>query len=138
MNNKIIKRTTTTKLVISKDLNHHGTLFAGTVSNWFVESSFLCAAKNTKSPESVVCLKINEFTLMRPGKKGDVLDFESDIIKTGNSSFVVYTSLINALTNEQIGYGAITFVTIDKKGKPIPHGLTLYDRDNKLAYIGNQ
>lgn len=133
---KITKKTVNTKLVIPKELNHHGTLFAAELTKWFVESSFLCAAKNTKAPETVVCLKINEFILKEPAQNGDILDFESDVVKLGNSSFIVYTSLKRSLTGEVLGYGFITFVTVDGNNKSIKHGLTLYEtKDNDIIEL---
>ena len=39
----------TTRLVKSEDLNHHGTLFAGRMSEWFVEEARIIEiAKNLR------------------------------------------------------------------------------------------
>ena len=46
------------KMIKSEDLNHHGTLFAGRCSEWFVESAFIGAASKL-DPKHTVCLKIH-------------------------------------------------------------------------------
>lgn len=44
--------TKTSRLVKPQELNHHGTLFAGRMSEWFVENCFICGA----------CLRVNQKT----------------------------------------------------------------------------
>ena len=51
----MLKETRTTRLVKSQDLNHHGTLFAGRMAEWFTESCFLAASRLLGRPEDLVC-----------------------------------------------------------------------------------
>jgi acyl-CoA hydrolase len=120
-------RVVTSRLVKSEDLNHHGTLFAGRAAEWFVETCFICGAKVTGKPENIVCVKIHGFTFNEPATKGDVLNFEARLAKTGRTSFTVYGKITKNDSNNILSDGYITFVFVDEKGKPIPHNILLDD-----------
>jgi acyl-CoA hydrolase len=55
----------TMRLVKSGDLCHHGTLFAGRTSEWFVESGFI-APTSLLNPRNVVCPKILGMFFSKP------------------------------------------------------------------------
>lgn len=120
-------RVVTSRLVKSEDLNHHGTLFAGRAAEWFVETCFICGAKATGKPENIVCVKIHGFTFNEPATKGDVLNFEARLAKTGRTSFTVYGKITKNDSNNILSDGYITFVFVDEKGKPMPHNIILDD-----------
>ncbi len=120
-------RVVTSRLVKSEDLNHHGTLFAGRAAEWFVETCFICGAKITGKPENIVCVKIHGFTFNEPATKGDVLNFEARLAKTGRTSFTVYGKITKNDSNNILSDGYITFVFVDEKGKPMPHNILLDD-----------
>jgi acyl-CoA hydrolase len=109
-------------LVKSEDLNHHGTLYAGRTAEWFVESGFVSAASLTK-PENIVCLKIHGMLFSKPVRKGDLISFESCIVKAGTASLIAY---INSRVNDDtVVEGFITFIHVDLDGKTIPHGVSV-------------
>jgi len=112
-------------LVKSEDLNHHGTLFAGRMSEWFVEACFIAGAKITRSPKSIVCLKIHGLRFNFPANKGDIINIETQIAKAGRSSFVIYGKTTKNNDSEILAEGFITFVFVDEKGNSIPHGIVL-------------
>jgi len=109
-------------LVKQDDLNHHGTLYAGRCSDWFVECGFIAAASLTK-PENIVCLKIHGLLFSQPGLLGDILCFESKIVYTGKSSLIAHVQVIKK--GESLLEGYITFIHVDLEGKPVPHGITI-------------
>jgi acyl-CoA hydrolase len=117
-----IKPFTNHHVVMSGDLNHHGTLYAGRTAEWFVEAGFMAAATLTK-PENIVCLKIHGMTFTRPVHKGEVIRFTSKVVHTGKSRLVAYVEL--CVLDEAVVKGFITFVHVDLEGNPLPHGLTL-------------
>ena len=130
---------TSMRFVKGEDLNHHGTLYAGRTAEWFVESGFISAAAQTK-PENIVCLKIHTMTFSRPIRKGELVTFESRIVKVGNTKIV---SLIEARVHGMVAVrGFISFVHVDLEGHPQPHGLefepstdeekALYEEASKL------
>lgn len=111
-------------LVKGEDLNHHGTLYAGRSAEWFVESGFIAAAGITR-PENIVCLKIHGMTFTRPVKRGEVIRMESRVIFTGKSRMVSFIQMKGREPDDLIVQGFITFVHVDREGKPLPHGIVI-------------
>ncbi len=109
-------------LVKSEDLNHHGTLYAGRNAEWFVESGFIAAASLTR-PENIVCAAIHGMMFRRPVRLGEVIGFESRVVLTGKSRVVAFIEMKSG--EETIVRGFITFVHVDKEGRPLPHGITM-------------
>lgn len=112
-------------LVKAEDLNHHGTLFAGRMAEWFVEACFICGARTTGHPESVVCLKMHGLRFNAPAQKGDIIAIETRLVRVGRTSFVVYGRTVRNNSTEVLADGFITFVHVDAQGRPLPHQLQL-------------
>lgn len=113
------------RLVKSEDLNHHGTLFAGRTAEWFVESAFITAAVNVKSPENLVCVNIHGLQFKSPVSKGDIVTFKSRIVRLGTTSITIRTSLYSETGQISPVVGYLTFVHIDENNKKMPHNLVL-------------
>jgi len=109
-------------LVKSEDLNHHGTLYAGRSAEWFVEAGFIAAASLTR-PENIVCLTIHGLVFRRPVRLGEVIVFESRIVATGRSRIVAFVEMKSC--EEHIVRGFITFVNVDREGRPLSHGISI-------------
>ena len=109
-------------LVKGEDLNHHGTLYAGRNAEWFVESGFIAAASLTR-PENIVCAMIHGMVFKRPIRLGEVIDFDSRIALAGRSRLVAFVEMKSG--EESIVRGFITFVHVDREGRPLAHGLTV-------------
>jgi len=109
-------------LVKSEDLNHHGTLYAGRNAEWFVESGFIAAATLTR-PENIVCAMIHGMVFQRPIRLGEVIGFESRIALTGKSRLVAFIEMKSG--EDSIVRGFITFVHVDREGRPLAHGLSV-------------
>jgi acyl-CoA hydrolase len=112
----------TQHLVKGEDLNHHGTLYAGRTAEWFVESGFIAAASLTR-PENIVCLNIHGMLFKRPIHLGELICFESQIVYAGKSRLVAHIEMKASGETDVTGF--ITFVHVDREGKPLPHGLTI-------------
>ncbi|HMD90387.1 MAG TPA: hotdog domain-containing protein [Anaerolineaceae bacterium] len=112
----------TQHLVKGEDLNHHGTLYAGRTAEWFVESGFIAAASLTR-PENIVCMNIHGMLFKRPIHLGELICFESQIVYAGKSRLVAHIEMLASGETDVTGF--ITFVHVDKEGKPLPHGLTI-------------
>jgi acyl-CoA hydrolase len=120
-----VKKITTYKMVKSEDLNHHGTLFAGRCSEWFVEASFICAAA-CLDPHHIVCLKVHGLEFLHSVKLGAILAFESQIVHCGTKSLTIYTSVSERRNdNTMLLDGFVTFCYVDSHGKSMPHGLVI-------------
>lgn len=113
----------TTRLVKSEDLNHHGTLFAGRMSEWFVEGCFIAAATTHGNPEEIVCIKLHGLKFGRPAKKGQIIKLTTKVVLTGNTSITVYGKVTGLDDNDISVDGYITFVCVDEMGKKRVHGI---------------
>lgn len=113
----------TTRLVKSEDLNHHGTLFAGRMSEWFVEGCFIAAATIHGNPEDIVCIKLHGLKFGKPAQKGQIIQLTTKVVLTGNSSMTVYGKVTGLDDNDISVDGFITFVCVDEFGKKMSHGI---------------
>ena len=112
----------TQHVVMSGDLNHHGTLYAGRTAEWFVESGFIAAASLTK-PENIVCLKIHGMLFSRPVHLGEIVCFDSRIVCVGRTSMIAFIE--TKVKEDVVISGFITFIHANAQGHPLPHGLTI-------------
>ena len=118
------KKISYVRLVKSEDLNHHGTLFAGRCAEWFVEAGFIAVA-SVLPAQNIVCLKIHGLQFSYPLRLGQVAQFTSKVVYAGKTSIKVYVELTPIDEQSIAVSGFITFVYIDKDGKPKPHDLIL-------------
>lgn len=125
----------TNRMVKYKNLNHHGTLFAGQGAEWFVESGFI-AASSVLPPDNVVCVKVHGMTFRRPVPKGHIVRSDSRIVMTGKTSLVVYVIFTDNVDGGHIVDGFLTFVHVDLNGKPMRHHLeyTPKTKEEKRLY----
>lgn len=126
-----MERVKVSRLVKPQELNHHGTLFAGRMSEWFVENCFICAAKATGRPENIVCVNIHGLTFKTPANNGDIVDIESMVVRTGRTSFTVFGRITVGGSEKNTCDGFITFTFIDDNNKPIPHNIILDETDDE-------
>ena len=125
---KEIQSFTTYRLVKSEDLNHHGTLFAGRTAEWFVESGFVSAAALI-NPKHVVCLKIHGMYFTKPVKPGQIVNFTSKIVYTGNTSLVSHIQVTSTDSEEPIVSGFITFIHVNEATKSTPHNIEILSQN---------
>ena len=116
------------RLVKSEDLNHHGTLFAGKTAMWFVESGFIAVASLTH-PENIVCLNIHGMLFKKPIANGHVVRFESKVVLAGKTRLVAYVKVLGNRDEELLLDGFISFIHVDRQGKPVPHGVVVEVED---------
>jgi acyl-CoA hydrolase len=120
-----LKPVTISHLVKYEDLNHHGTLFAGRMAEWMVEACFICASRAVGRPEDVVCVQIHGMSFVKPANRGDIITVESRVAAVGSKSITVYGRVLVNDNTEPYVTSFATFVTVDREGKPYPHGLLL-------------
>jgi len=102
-----------TRLIKSEDLNHHGTLYAGRSAQWLVEAGFIAAASEHGDPRDVLCVKVHGFTFKEPVPPGDIITFWSRVVKTGNSSILVYVKATSEISKKAHLDGFLTFACVD-------------------------
>src|SRR4030043_1077061 len=121
----MLKETSISHLIRPEDLQHHGTLFAGRMAEWFVETCFVTASRLVGRPEDVVCVQIHGISFKKPANNGAIVDIKARIAFLGPTSITVYSQAF--VNDDEIPAvsGMITFVTVDKEGTPYKHGLIL-------------
>lgn len=120
-----MKKYITTRLVKSEDLNHHGTLFAGRMAEWFIEGEFIAAASLYGDPKNIVCVKVHGLKFSAPVRKGDIIILETHVVYTGITSMTAYGCAKKEGSEEVLVEGFATFVCVDDNGKKKPHNIVL-------------
>ena len=114
-------------LVKPEDLNHHGTLFAGQMARWLIESGLILSSRLTGKPEDIVCVQLNAMTFKKPVNNGDLIEIRSMISYLGSTSLMVYSQVLRKQEKNPVITNSATFVTVNKDGRPYKHGLKLSD-----------
>ena len=115
---------TSMRLIKSEDLNHHGTLFAGRTSEWFIESGFI-AASALLDPKNIVCLNLHGMYFAKPARSGDVLKFYSRIVYTGKTSLTAHVHVVKNGEEAHLVEGFVTFIHVDENTRPALHHITI-------------
>ncbi len=113
---------TTRHLVKNADLNHHGTLFAGRMAEWFVETGLMAAAAFIPV-ENIVCLNIHNMVFKKPVQLGEIVEFTGKIVLAGRTSLIA--NICMRVGDAEIVNGFITYVNVGKNGRPIPHNVVI-------------
>lgn len=125
-----MKKYTCTHLVKSEDLNHHGTLFAGRMAEWFIEGAFIAAARLYGDPQNIVCVKMHGLKFSGPAKKGDIITLKTTVALVGSTSLTAYGGVTRNDEDTILVEGYATFVCVDLDGKKMPHHLILPPPEN--------
>jgi len=121
----MLKETVISHLVKPEDLQHHGTLFAGRMAEWLVETCFIAACRFTGRPEDVVCIQVHGISFKSPIHNGDIVEIKARVAYVGTTSITVHGQAFTAHGKIPSVLGMATFATVDKGGKPYAHGLSL-------------
>jgi acyl-CoA hydrolase len=122
---QMLKETSSSHLIRPQDLQHHGTLFAGRLAEWLVEACFIAANRLLGKPEDLVFVQIHGISFKKPANNGDTLNIKARVALLGSTSITVHTQAFVNEDETPAVSGMMTFVTVDKEGKPYKHGLTL-------------
>jgi acyl-CoA hydrolase len=133
----MLKETVISHLVKPEDLQHHGTLFAGRMAEWLVETCFIAASRFVGRPEDVVCVKVHGISFEKPINNGDITEIKARVACVGTTSITVKGQAFTGDSEVPAVSGMVTFVTTDKHGNPYAHGLSLppeYISQNREIY----
>ena len=109
--------------------NHHETVYAGRLADWFTEAAMIGVTKEIGKNENVVLAALKEIRIIKPMKSGMILEFLYETGHLGTTSIEIMVTVRDMLTKEEHAYGSAIFVTVDDKGKKAPHGLRGTDND---------
>lgn len=133
----MLKETVISHLIRPEDLQHHGTLFAGRMAEWFVETCFIAACRLTGKPQDIVCVQVHGMNFRKPANNGDIIEIKSRVAYLSRTSITIHGQAFINQNSVSAVSGMITFVTVDKENKPYAHGLVLpeeYIFDNREIY----
>ena len=109
-----------TYIVMPPQTNIHGTVFGGQVMSWMDEVAAIAALRFCKQPCVTVSVDRVQFT--KPIKMGHILIMKARINYTGKTSMEVGVRVCSedpmTGVREHALTGYLTFVAVDKKGKP--------------------
>ncbi len=131
-----LPQVTASHLVKSVDLNHHGTLYAGRMAEWVVETGFMTARSALKcSPSNLVCVRLHGMSFRKSVQCGETLVLKGQVAHVGRSSLSVrvVANLIDA--DDATPYpteGYLTFVYV-VEGRAAPHGIDVVPPESPEA-----
>lgn len=107
------------------DANGNGDIFGGWVMAQVDLAGAVLPARHTNGRMATVA--VNQFIFKQPVKMGDILSFFAEITRLGRTSVTVQVEVYAERFNAQGQYvkvteAQLTYVAIDKNGKPRPLG----------------
>lgn len=114
----------TRRFVRPEHMNHHQSMYAGCISEWITEASFVAAAKTFGRTDHMVLAGIKEIQVVKPVRSGTVLELQYEVKKYGTTSVEFYIEGTDFLTQDKHFQGSVVFVAVDAEGRKTPHGLT--------------
>lgn len=117
-------KTITHHYVRMEQMNHHGSLYSGVLTDWMTEAAFFGAAQTLNRRDHMVMCAVQDFRFVAPVELGDILNFQYELAKVGRTSLTIAVEARNMLRPEII-YATcqVVFVNTDENGKSTPHNL---------------
>lgn len=117
-------KTITHHYVRMEQMNHHGSLYSGVLTDWMTEAAFFGAAQTLNRRDHMVMCAVQDFRFVAPAELGDILSFQYELAKVGRTSLTIAVQAHNMLHPETI-YATcqVVFVNTDENGKSTPHNL---------------
>lgn len=113
-----------------EQMNHHGSLYGGILTDWMTEAAFLGAAKAIGRKDHIIMRSVQELQFLRGAELGAVMDFRYGIVKVGNSSLTVAVEAVDMFDEEKVYCSClVSFVNTGEDGKSCPHGYRIEDFD---------
>lgn len=112
-------------MIMPKDLNPRGTLFAGSCANFMIEGGFLTAEAFLGHPH-MVFFGMNGMIFVKSVEKGETVSVTGTVVDAGKTSLGVFVTVRFLHTKELAAQSYLTFVSIDENTRrPVPHGAKL-------------
>lgn len=111
------------KLIRPEHLNSRGTLFGGQLLKWIDEEAAIFAICQL-GEKNIVTKAMSEIDFLSSPKDGDIIEIGCWLQSIGNTSINVSVTVRDKNTkNIIIKVDKITFVLLDKNGKPKKHNI---------------
>ena len=110
---------TTQRLILPRDANHHGTLYAGTLLTVALEAAYACAYRAVGASANLVLRRVLDLRCYRPVPIGAVAEISGVELTRMRAALVV--GLIGTPLHGSNGHwmdGIMQFVQVDESGRP--------------------
>ncbi len=113
----------TRHLIRPEHMNHHNCLYAGILSEWMTEASFVGAACALGSTQGMVLAATKEIRITQSMYPGTLLDLNFEVLHLGATSIHIAITGQDFLTKTPYCSATFVYVTVDEKGNKRPHHL---------------
>lgn len=96
-----------------------------------IEASFIAACLEHGDKHGLLYKNTHKFNFMKSVEPGDIISYESTVVKAGRTSLTMHVHLKDEQTGEVRAEGYTTFVTVRSGTKePVAHGIVLDETDD--------
>lgn len=113
-------------MMMPRDTNAHGTIFGGVILSYIDQAGAIEARKHT--PHKFVTVAMNTVEFKQPVYVGDVLSFNTILVKTGRTSMTIEVDVeaerfIDPQIRIPVTSATLVYVAVNEHGRPVPLGL---------------
>jgi acyl-CoA thioesterase YciA len=110
-------------MMMPRDTNAHGTIFGGVLLSYIDQAGAVEARKHT--PHRFVTVAMNSVEFKKPVFVGDVLSFNTHVVKRGTTSITVRVSVEAERFDDPqlvvpVTEAVLVYVAVDEQGRPTP------------------
>ncbi|MBW7905635.1 MAG: acyl-CoA thioesterase [Phycisphaerae bacterium] len=110
-------------MMMPRDTNAHGTIFGGVLLSYIDQAGAVEARKHT--PHKFVTVAMNEVEFKQPVFVGDVLSFNTELVKRGRTSMTIRVRVEAERFEDPsrvvpVTEAVLVYVAVDAHGRPIP------------------
>ena len=128
----------TRRFIRPNDLNTSNRLFGGQLLSWIDEEAAIYASCQMKH-DHVVTKYISEIDFKTSARLGDILEIGLEVVSFGQTSLNMRCEVRQKKSHAAvIIVDRIVFVSIDKRGKPIPHGQITTREEDVPTFTQNE
>ena len=123
------------RLILPRDANHHGTLYAGVLLSLALEAGYASAFRAAGLNANLVLKRVLDLRCYEPVPIGTVIEIRGREVHRARAQVVVglYGSPIAAERNQPWLDGVMQFVQVDETGRPEPLEGEPVDQPEALA-----
>ena len=117
-----VEETLTHRLVLPRDANHHGTLYAGVLLSLALEAAYATAYRAAGSNANLVLKRVLDVRCFQPVPIGRVIEIRGREVHRARAQVVVsvFGTPLDPARSDPWMDGAMQFVQVDESGRPEP------------------
>ena len=129
-----MQETLTHRLIIPRDANHHGTLYAGMLLSLSLEAGYATAYRAAGQAANLVLKRVLDLRCYEPVKVGHVVEIRGAEVHRARAMVIIglYGTPLPGRTGPWMD-ALMQFVQVDESGRPEPLGVEPSDRHSQLS-----